>query len=263
MITAHAWQVWHRLLWGLVVCTLPACATLQTVDPARSVARASYQQHTTTLSSASGCQYQVNYKQPHTTQVAFTVVLGHGFLRSQHYLHDLSNAIADAGIPVITLDFCAMRPWNGNHQFNAVAMRAVADHYDVKAVVFAGHSAGALAAVLAAAEHPHTLGMVLMDYVDHPPLGADALQQINIPAVALFGEPSACNAHAIAVQSLIDRNNTIVEHFPTASHCAFESPTNPMCRWLCARGKADESQVQRHIIERTVNALIGFRVQAT
>lgn len=257
---AHLVQA-RLLLLVLVVCILPACANLRDVVRVNPAERVNFEQHSITLASAYGCGYQVNYKKPHNTQVAFTVVFGHGFLRSQQYFQDLSVAIAKAGIPVITLDFCAMRPWNGYHEINAADMRAVANHYNAQPVVFAGHSAGALAAVLAAADHPHTLGMVLLDYVDHASLGSSVLQSTSIPVVALFGRPSMCNANARAAPALTQRNHTTVEQFHTASHCAFESPTSRLCQWLCTQGKVDEPQLQRQIIERTVKALIDFQIQ--
>ncbi|MEM7256017.1 MAG: alpha/beta hydrolase [Pseudomonadota bacterium] len=257
-----------RALFGLltmlaVCCVLSACANLQTLQTVESTARPAYQLQRDMLSSRSGCHYLAVYKKPVVARVGFTVILGHGFLRSQRHLVDLSDAIAKAGIPVITLDFCAMRLWSGHHVFNAAEMRAVAGHYNVQPVVFAGHSAGALAAVLAAAEHPHTVGMVLLDYVDQPPLGRDALDRTKTPAVALFGGPTSCNNNAREVPLLRQRENTIVEHFNTASHCAFESPTSLSCQWFCGRSKGDDKHLRRQIIDRTVEALIGFQAQVT
>jgi hypothetical protein len=255
---------WARLLLlSFLVVTLPACANLRAVAPDQPVERVNYQQQSATLASAFGCDYKTTYKKPGDAQVPFTVVLGHGFLRSQRNFRNLSVAIANAGIPVITLEFCAMRPWNGNHQFNAADMRAVANHYNAQPVIFAGHSAGAFAAVLAADRYSHTVGLLLLDYVNPSPRGTDALKNTSIPVVALFGGPSACNANARAMHVLRQRNNTVVEQFHRASHCAFESPTSRLCQLLCANGKADESQQQRQIIERTVKALINFQVQPT
>jgi pimeloyl-ACP methyl ester carboxylesterase len=240
----------------LTVVNLAACAHLSALDSAPQEPQ-QYLTMQSTLTAPSGCSYLSIHRKPAVARVPFTVVLGHGFLRTQQHLRHLSESIAAAGIAVITVDFCAMQIWNGQHLINADAMREAALHHGAEQVVFAGHSAGALAALVAARDYQNSVGVLLLDFVDDPPIGVQALRGIELPVTALFGAPSACNAQGRDFDLITRIDHALVEQFDNASHCAFESPTDYLCVWLCGNGSTD-NVVQRRIIERAVQALFAF-----
>ena len=92
------------------------------------------------------------------------------FLRDQDNLVGLSRALANHGIQVVTLDFCNMRLWNGNHESNGLDMRALAQKLRMSDnIIYGGFSAGALAAVLAADDD--TRAILALDLVDQNDLG--------------------------------------------------------------------------------------------
>ena len=181
-------------------------------------------------------------------------MLGHGFLRDQDRLVALSRALANAGIRTVTLNFCNMQPWNGNHQANAADMRNLAAELNRDSdIIFGGFSAGALAAVLASDQR--TRAIYLLDFVDQSNLGATALASLGVPLSGLHGPPSDCNANnagKLAIEDyLATRKNitTSYELVERASHCEFESPSNWLCKLVCADDDApSENEATRQLI---------------
>jgi len=192
--------------------------------------------------SSSGCNFEYRHYIPLRPTTHTTIILGHGFLRNQDTLINLSRAFANEGIPIATLNFCNMRLWNGNHVKNAADMRSLAHSLDtIDDVIFAGFSAGALAALLAADEQ--TQAVLTLDLVDQSGLGLAAAQQLNVPMLGLHGPPHRCNANNngldvfAASQDSLHAITTRSELIPNASHCEFESPSN----WLCERACGDSA----------------------
>ncbi len=203
-----------------------------------------------------GCHYQTIHRQPLLQHTTFTVVMGHGFMRNQRYLTDLASALANAGVPIVTLDFCNMKPWNGHHRRNAEEMIAVANTLQTDKILYAGFSAGALAAALAAANDKRTHGILLLDFVDQSDIGSTALARFAGPGVALLGKPSGCNANGRDHASLQEIPGLQLEHYPAASHCAFESPTDWLCNRICSDNTKTDQQWRARIIRDAVDAIL-------
>ena len=237
----------------MLLC-VSACSTAVSY-PVAEESSTRYQRTVSNNKSRHGCYYKTVYRQPHQSTVSFTVVLGHGFLRSQRYLHNLAIAIASAGVPVATLDFCNMKPWNGHHRRNAADMIAVASQLQADKVLYAGFSAGALAAVLAGAGDDRVQGLLLLDYVDQPPIGREALSNVTVPVYAIVGRPSGCNADGRDHAVLSSLSGVSVKRYAEASHCAFESPTNWVCNRICRADQARDRQWRQSIIEHAVAAI--------
>jgi len=218
-----------------------------------------------------GCQYAFRVFEPKQPQTSTHVVLGHGFLRNQDRLVGMSLALANAGIPVATLDFCNMRPWNGHHVRNAADMRALAARLGTENnVIYAGFSAGALAAVLAADKQ--TRAVVTFDLVDSDNMAVDAIRLLDIPLLGLQGAPSGCNAHNMGEQVFkarefakqgaddtanYERPLSLSIPIPDASHCDFESPTNWLCEAACGDKKTDaqKEDKRQQIISETLRLI--------
>ncbi|MFK7893399.1 MAG: alpha/beta hydrolase [Granulosicoccus sp.] len=212
-----------------------------------------------TYVSEQGCRFDYRVYEPDMPVGSSSVLLGHGFLRDQDKLISLSRALANSGIRAITLNFCNMRPWNGNHEANAIDMRNLARHLDtLDDVVFGGFSAGGLAAILAADEN--TRAVFLLDFVDQAGLGASALKKLQVPVTGFHGPPSSCNANNSGVstieQHLGRQENLSIGYtmIGEASHCEFESPTDWLCKLTCADDDkaADNETTRQSIITKSV-----------
>ena len=215
-----------------------------------------------TARSLAGCQFDYRIFQPAEATTSTSVIIGHGFLRNQDNMIGLSRALANRGIPAITLDFCNMRPWNGHHQRNALDMRHLAKLLGRSDnIIYAGFSAGALAAVLAADDN--TRAILALDLVDQDNLGRNAIEQLPIPLIGLAGPPSACNANNQATDIYLLRTDTQLENLKIvsgASHCEFESPSNWLCETACGDDDSEQTDMMQrsNIIEQSIEAVLPF-----
>ncbi len=205
--------------------------------------------------SRTGCMMHYTRYRPAGAQGGDLVVLGHGFLRSEARMAGLALALAEAGVATVTLDFCNDRLWNGHHIRNGLDMMSLADILGARRVVYAGFSAGALAALVAGRNDARTLGVVALDLVDADGLGVRMAAGFERPLVGLVGAPSSCNAHNNGLGVYATGNQSVVEHFPDADHCDFESDTDWLCRLLCERGTAPPATMRGDIMRATVAAV--------
>ncbi|WP_296699627.1 alpha/beta hydrolase [Thiocapsa sp. UBA6158] len=210
------------------------------------------------VDSATGCALHYRLYRPTRARTEDLVVLGHGFLRSQERMVDLAQTLADKGVPTVTLDFCNARFWDGRHVRNGLDMILVADALAAKQVVYAGFSAGGLAALVAGRNDPRTLGVVALDLVDAGRLGEGMAAGLDRPLIGLVGDPSPCNAEnkGLAVFSATDQ--AAVERVTGAEHCDFESPTDWLCRLVCKRDTSDTASPRRDIIAAATDAVFSL-----
>ncbi|HYN77291.1 MAG TPA: alpha/beta hydrolase [Lamprocystis sp. (in: g-proteobacteria)] len=235
---------------------------LTEVSPHRSpgdTARATVRRGT--VQSETGCRIDTTAYQPRQPRTPSPVILAHGFLRDQRRMAGLAQALADQGIPAVTLNFCNARLWDGRHVQNGRDMISVAREFGSGRVVYAGFSAGGLAALVAGRLDPNALGILTLDLVDDRGIGVGMARALDKPLIGLGGDPTACNAgnngRAVFAASPKARLTAI----PGASHCDFESPTNSLCEAVC-RGLNKGSPLRRRaIIAASVTAvsdLIGL-----
>lgn len=215
--------------------------------------------------SATGCRIETTRFRPRHPRTQVPVILAHGFLRDQRRMAGLAQALAETGIPALTLNLCNSRPWNGRHVQNGLDMIAVARDLGATQVVYGGFSAGALAALVAGRLDPHALGVLVLDLVDTQGIGVGMARALNKPLIGLAGDPAGCNARnngrAVFAVSLKGHVTAI----PGASHCDFESPTDWLCESLCGDLDGGAAARRRMIIETSITAvtdLIGLTAPA-
>ncbi|EXJ15593.1 lipase/esterase [Imhoffiella purpurea] len=167
------------------------------------------------------------------------VLLGHGFMRDRERMTGLAESLAETGLTVAALDFCNARPWDGGHVQNGFDMMALADALGARRRVYAGFSAGALAALVAGRNDPRALGVVALDLVDADGVGRLMARGMDRPLIGLFGEPSACNARGNGLAVYAAAPDASVQRIAGANHCDFESPTDWVCRLVCGSPSAD------------------------
>jgi len=254
---------WHRmilplevLVWSLFV--LAGCQSISGTardEGAREADGILMEQGS--IRSATGCELNYVVHRPRSGQAKARVVLAHGFMRSKERMAGLAEGLAGRGIPTVTLDLCNMRPWDGAHRQNGEDMRLLARAVGVSQVLYAGFSAGGLAALIAASFDPEALGVLALDLVDRSDLGVRAAADLRRPIYALVGEPGRCNArnNGLAVYAVAPRAQ--IRQVPGATHCDFEAPTDAFCRLLCEsspRNAASVSLVRDEIIDLAVRA---------
>lgn len=205
------------------------------------------------LESISGCRIDTRLYRPERPRTKALVVLGHGFLRDQGRMAGLAEALATAGIPTVTLDFCNSRLWDGRHLQNGRDMRRVADELGAQRVIYAGFSAGGLSALVAAWDDPRAIGVLTLDLVDDGELGEGLARTLAAPLVGLQGDPAPCNAQANGLAVFAASPKAQVFTIPGARHCDFESPSDWLCESVCGQAKTGSEARRREVIERSVD----------
>ena len=227
----RVWFAMSRLfIFGLLVMVLSGCAVQSAM---RASDNGTHQVTAHELMSASGCQYQYTRYQPKTGSSNVTLILGHGFLRSQLNMSGIASAVASRGVSVVTLNYCNMTTFNAQHERNAADMVALSRHLNIADPVYGGFSAGGLSALIAAAADNDTVAAILLDPVDDSGWMHRSLSRISLPVVAFHARPGVCNRQAQSAQ-VLDRFS-FVKRFPVvqANHCDFEQPSDWVCRLFC------------------------------
>jgi len=211
--------------------------------------------------SDTGCELDYRLYLPPRKAADGIVILAHGFMRAKEHMDGLARALAEAGIATATVDFCNARLWNGRHAQNGRDMVALARSLGKRPVVYAGFSAGALAALFAAREDASARGVLALDLVDEGRQGLRTARLLDKPLLGLRGEPSACNAQGNGTSIFSEGRLGEAELVEGAGHCDFESPTSWFCELVCGR-TAESTSLRREIIARAVSAvteLLGTR----
>lgn len=187
------------------------------------------------LRSQHGCTVRFERHEPVGERAPREVVLAHGFLRNEASMRGWAEHFASHGVATTVVRFCNSTPLNGHHDRNADDLRAVADAVaPERGRIYAGFSAGGLAALLASAADPLALGLLALDAVDSGGL-AQGVQALTLPALVLLAEPAACNAEGNFEEVRARLPNATWTRVPAATHCHFESPYDARCEVLCGR----------------------------
>jgi dienelactone hydrolase len=225
-------------------------------DPA-DAERGGVRVQTGSLRSSAGCTIAYDLYRRSDDAGPVSVVLAHGFLRDKARMAGLAERLAAAGMATVAIDLCNMRPWDGGHRQNAADMRRVAAGLGGPAVLYAGFSAGGLAALLAASDDPRSAGVLAMDLVDQDRLGERAAATLRRPIVGLVGEASRCNARNNGLAVLAAAEQAEILRFSGASHCDFEAPSDGLCRLICEpadRSPVRSAEIRSQIIDAAVTA---------
>jgi dienelactone hydrolase len=228
----------------LVACA-PASAALPGPPPPLGAAGERWAQpgpeqttvSTGSLRSTAGCALEYELWRPDEGTGVGVVILAHGFLRDLRSMRGWAEHFASHGFQAIAVSLCQSTPFDGRHAGNAADLRVLLDtlapdHPGPR--VYAGFSAGGLAALLAAHADPRASAVLALDPVDSGGLLA-ALPPTGLPGLVLFAEPSSCNADSNAEAPLSAWPALVSERIANATHCHFENPSSRACEWLCGR----------------------------
>ena len=192
-----------------------------------------------TLSSGQSIEYR--FYNPanidHSTQVTFV----HGFSRNMDSYHELAEHYASWGLGVITLNLLYSSIFDNDPLQDAMDLRDVSDYFsDGRPVIYVGHSAGAMRAIVAATEDANAIAILGLDLTDgaYEASGGEYLglmhaNMLSIPVWGLLGESSSCNAYGNGLNVYLEAENGNAISISEADHCDFEFPTNFVCTLLC------------------------------
>jgi pimeloyl-ACP methyl ester carboxylesterase len=194
----------------------------------------------------------VSPTQSETIPIRGAVILVHGFTRDRTVMAGHAEALAREGFWVIVPDL----PYVMDSRDNARALRDLmqllrkgAAGPSLDRIVLVGHSAGGLAALLAA-NAPGVVGYIGLDPFDRPSgVGLDAAKVLTTPVYLLRGPSSFCNAYAIAAPWVKAFPNLVEDRqLAAASHCDFESNTDWICQAACGDVDPRRQAVVREFI---------------
>jgi hypothetical protein len=199
------------------------------------------------LMSEFGCELTFEVYRPQKAPAIKTVILAHGFMRNLQTMRGWAAHWQAHELATVLVSFCNSHILNGHHQRNARDMIAIQQHLVLSNVIYAGFSAGGLAAYLAALEDPETAGYLGLDSVDSGRLAEDTLQALAVPALFLIAEPSACNAQNNMNDVIAKQGYRSIE-IDGATHCHFEVPYARRCGWLCGRSSSKDTELLQALI---------------
>jgi pimeloyl-ACP methyl ester carboxylesterase len=140
------------------------------------------------------CDLDYEIYEPDTLDSEVPVFLAHGFMRSIDDMAEVAEHIASWGVKVYAVPLCT-NSFSIDHELNGQAIAALADALEPNAAVYAGFSAGGLAAFVAAAEASNTVAYVGLDAVDSNGIGLGVVGQLDAPARGSIAEPGQCNTN--------------------------------------------------------------------
>lgn len=168
------------------------------------------------------------------------VALGHGFQNSKDNFAGLAQALGALGIVVVAPQFpgflsgCGSdHARNGRVLLAAIDQQLAAGGIDATKLALGGHSAGGLAAFLAASQRS-VAAVMLFDPVDNSMLGANAAAMVSEPTLFLFAEPSGCNTQSNATGWFASVTGPKARlKVVNAKHCDPQEPISSVCTLGC------------------------------
>jgi len=196
------------------------------------------------------------------------VVLGHGFARGADVMAGWAEHLSSWGVEILLPTLCHYNVFTGvDHEMNGQNMKELAALHNATDVVYAGHSAGGLAAIIAASQDVNAIGVVGLDTTDTEDvpgvedyIGLSYASSVRCPAYALIGEPSTCNSNnnGLGLFRMMPDYNAV--KITSADHCDFENPTNFVCELSCTNSTVvfGDEEISEAIITLGTAAIISL-----
>lgn len=203
-----------------------------------------------------GVTVPVDVYLPTQARRAPVVLLAHGFTRHRRVLAGWGQRLALEGLIAVTPNL----PFFADPERNARAFVELATQILATPVfgptapdgrlIYAGHSMGGFASLLATAQDPRALAWIGLDPVDFAGLGRDALARLRVPCLALLAEPGAWNLHGNARSWLdVEHPSLTVLRVRGSTHCDPEHPTSRLAELACGRTETGRRAVyERHAL---------------
>jgi uncharacterized protein (TIGR03382 family) len=197
-------------------------------------------QTTTTISvMVQGRSFMVDRYLPAGNGPFPLVGLGHGFSLSKDNVRGLAQALQADGFAVVAPQLTG--GLSVDHSLNADVLNAainaviMSGQGDMANLGVGGHSAGGLAAWLAASRRSTVRAVMLFDPVDNMNLGSMATSMVSAPTLFAFAPPQSCNSMNNSIGWFTSklgpkgRFNVVM-----ANHCDPTEPQSSTCNLACA-----------------------------
>lgn len=196
-----------------------------------------------------GCSMAYDLRTPAGMPDAPVVVLAHGFQGNRASMAGWAEHWASWGMRVVTPNLCHASIGNTDHAQNGADLRALVTSLSLPSVIYAGYSAGGLAAVIATADDDQAIALLGLDMVDSSELGAAAAASVGVPAFDIVGEPSQCNTDNNGIPVFGAAGGQVLR-VTEADHCDFQSPADFICGLTCTgtNNQFQDSEIQAAVI---------------
>ena len=185
--------------------------------------------------SVGSCTMAVTRYTPSGSTPVARVILAHGFSRTAANMAGWGAHLATWGVEALVPDLCHSAIWDTDHEQNGLDMVGLNVAVGGGPVVYAGYSAGGLAATVAAATDTHAIGLVGIDLVDAGDVAVSFAGDVTAPIWGVLGDSGFCNTNNNGLAVYAAAPSAIVARLHGADHCDFESPTD----WVCELGCPD------------------------
>lgn len=173
--------------------------------------------------------------QPETATFEGLVVLAHGFSRASDQMAGLAGRLASYGFVVITPDLLHSNAFDVDPEANADELNQLVADLGGPPTLWAGHSNGAIVALLGAADADDPRGLLGLDPVES--FGGDSSGVAGglsgVWTGALLGESGFCNAYNSGAAAYAAADDALLWRVTEADHCDFEDPSDSLCTFSC------------------------------
>jgi|MDSZ01.2.fsa_nt_gb polyisoprenoid-binding protein YceI len=218
--------------------------------------------------SVTNCNMNYFTYSPVGVQNPPVVVLGHGFARGAETMIGWAEHLSSWGVEVLLPTLCHYNVfWGVDHELNGQNMVELGQYHGSEEVVYVGHSAGGLAAIIAASLDNNALGVLGLDTTDTEGVFgvADFIGQAYAPnitstAFSIRGEPDSCNSNGNGMDLFEMIEGAYKIKVNEADHCDFEFPTNSGCEFSCENSNAarPDSEIRSEIIILGTSAILSL-----
>jgi len=219
-------------------------------------------------SSVTGCSIDYVVYSPNEISSPPTVIVGHGFARGSGVMTGWAEHLSSWGVEVLLPTLCHYNVWLGvDHETNGLNMKELASLHGASEVVYVGHSAGGLAAIIAASIDESAIGVLGLDATDtegvpgvEDYIGRDYASSVNSTAYGIVGEPSSCNSNNNGLTLFRMMPEYKLVKVTSSDHCDFENPTDAICTMSCENSSVvfGDSEIQSAIITLGTAAVMSL-----
>tara|TARA_A100001515_G_scaffold91598_1_gene73030 strand:+ start:945 stop:2474 length:1530 start_codon:yes stop_codon:yes gene_type:complete len=219
-----------------------------------------------TYADVAGCSMSYSAYIPVGAENPPVVVLGHGFSRGPQTMTGWAEHLSTWGIEVLLPTLCHYNVfWGVDHELNGQNMVELGQYHGAEEVIYAGHSAGGLAAIIAASLDNSNLGVLGLDTTDTEGvfgvedfIGQQYASDVISPAFSIRGEPTSCNSNGNGLDLFEMINDAYKIKVDEADHCDFEFPTNSGCELSCENSNPaiPDSTIRPKIIALGTSAIL-------
>ena len=223
---------------------------------------------TSTSAPVTDCNIDYAVYTPSNIDNPPVAILAHGFARGSETMVGWAEHLSSWGVEVLLPTLCHYNILLGvDHEMNGLNLVELGQYHGSSEVVYAGHSAGGLASIIAASLDNNNLGILGLDTTDTEGtpgvpdfIGQQYAEDVTSPAFFVRGEPSTCNSSGNGLDLFEMMQTSYKIKVDEADHCDFEYPTNFGCEISCENSDAitSDEEIRSVIITLGTSAILSL-----